>query len=94
MNSAEESSPACPNFKLARYPLWDRITIQSRRPARLSRPPSPLTPTPKGKYQNPWGQAAMASSLRDWIHRLPDQKITLTHLPAQIWEAPKSVGSK
>ena len=37
-----------------------------------------------GKYQNPWGQAAMASSARDRIHRLPDQKIALTHLPAQL----------
>ena len=26
----------------------------------------------------------MASSVRDRIHRLPDQKITLTHLPAQL----------
>ena len=26
----------------------------------------------------------MASSTRDWIHSLPDQKITLTHLPAQL----------
>ena len=30
-----------------------------------------------------WGQAAMASSIRDRIYRLPDQKITLTPLPAQ-----------
>ena len=36
------------------------------------------------KDQHLWGQAAMASSIRDRIHRLPAQKITLTHLPAQI----------
>ena len=36
------------------------------------------------KYQDLWGQAAMASSIRDRIHRLLDQKITLTYLPAQI----------
>ena len=46
-----------------------------------------LEATPRlvnGKHQNPWGQTAMASSIRDRIHRLPDQKITLTHLPAQL----------
>ena len=37
-----------------------------------------------GKYQNLWGQAAIVRSIRDRIHRLPDQKVTLTHLPAQI----------
>ena len=37
-----------------------------------------------GEQQNPWGQAAMASSIRDRIYRLPDEKITLTPLPAQL----------
>ena len=41
-------------------------------------------PDVSGEYQNLWGQVAMASSVRDRIHRLPDQKITLTHLPAQL----------
>ena len=43
---------------------------------------------PIGKYQNLWGQAAMASSIRDRIHRLADQKITLTHLLAQLCTLP------
>ena len=39
-----------------------------------------------GEHRNPlpWGQAAMASSIRDRIYRLPDEKITLTPLPAQL----------
>ena len=39
---------------------------------------------PRREYPNLWGQAAMASSLRDRIHRLPDQKTTLAHLPVQL----------
>ena len=57
------------------------VSVEERRdPSRGRR----VRVLPRRKYQDLWGQAAMASSIRDRTHRLPDQKITLTHLPAQI----------
>ena len=56
------------------------------RPARVGRNPKTGTPV-SGEYQRVWSGVhapAMATSIRNGIHRLHDQKTPPSHPPAQI----------